>query len=766
LGGDDSIIPHRALHTEMIDWEGEEKISEIPSDAYYACLDGSWDDDGDFIFGENENNSITDEGDYYAEVYLGRAPVETSYEASVFVNKVISFETSEKPNNITLHQSGLNPESNPSSAKIIDNCLRWIPRETYSIEKLYSVLYNVTVEKWIQSFNKGRLIIQHAGNGNELQYDLDNNDDSEVWTIQNISELRNNFYPIHFSLSCHSGDFTFNDCIAEKMILFPYGGVSACIFNTDFGATDNQKAYLYSGEIIEQLFYEMFEGDNTHLGVVYQNAKEHFAEDAYTNNKYRWCYHTINLLGDPEMPIFAQRSCETNLIISVDDDFNESSTGWNTTRFNSIQAAIDNVEEEGTILVYNGDYQEHITISKSLYLYGTNRNFQDDETYSGLSTIIGTNSGNVVTVKADNVYIDGLIIKKSGKNHSAVYFNHVNNSFVYRSYIVGNAGNGIYLDNSNHCHIYDSSISFNEKNGIHLNNSHDNVLEELEIAYNKNNGIYLHKSNRNNIIGSSSSWRSPFDFYGSKILHKHQELNLSNRNDLSTFIKLFLSKYYDDLIERLFYYPTHPPSSTDNLVNYDYGYIVNNKNGIILNQSYKNTIKYIWIEAKSQGTGIHLLDSSEEPNHIYSNFLYNNEIGIRVNDSSIATIFMNNFYNNHQPFVIHNATGLSLIQNGRFSFFLGGNVIINKQTRLPRFRWIFIDRTNDVLFIDLISLSLFTGYMGLNLILTTLPFLLSVFPHPFFILILSTALIITIAIPHMLKYIKLNQPPPFFDFSN
>lgn len=765
LGGDVSIIPYRVLHTEMIDWEGEEKISEIPSDAYYACLDGSWDEDADFIFGEQENDSVKDEADYYAEVSVGRAPVETGYEASVFVNKVISFETSEKPFNITLHQSGLNPQSNPSSSKIIDNCLKWIPRDSYFIEKLYSVLYNITVEKWIQSFNKGKLIIQHAGNGNEFQYDLDNNEDNEVWTIQNISELRNNFYPIHLSLACHSGDFTINDCIAEKMLLFPYGGTSACIFNTDFGATDNKKAYLYSGEILEYFFYELFEGDSNHLGVIYQKAKEHFADEAYHNPKYRWCYHSTNLLGDPEMPIFGQRSCETSLILSVDDDFDENTAGWNETRFNSVQRAIDEVENEGTILVYNGDYKEHITISKSVYLYGTNRNFEGDESYSGLSTIIGDNTDNVITVNANNVFIDGLIIRKSSKNHSAIYFNHVNNSFIYRSYIVGNAGNGIYLDNSNHCHIYDSSISFNNNHGIFLNHSDKNVLEELEIAYNKKNGIYLKNSDENSIMGSKSSWSSPFDFYGSKILHKNQELDLSNRDDLVTFIQLFLSKYSDDLTERVFYYPTRPPTSTDNIVTYHYGYIVNNKNGITLDESYKNTIKYNWIETKNEGTGIHILKSSQFPNHIYSNFLYNNEIGMIVNDSSIANILLNNFYNNYQPFIINNATGLSMIDTSRFSFFLGGNVIINEQTNLPRFRWIFIDKTNDALFIDLIALILFTGYVGVNLVLSVIPFLYTVLPYPFLISLLTTLLISISTLPHMLKYIKINQPPPFFDFS-
>ncbi|MDG6219340.1 MAG: C25 family cysteine peptidase, partial [Candidatus Thermoplasmatota archaeon] len=492
LGGDDSIIPHRGLYAEMIDWKGNTIQSSIPSDMYYGCLNGTWDSDNDFIFGEQEKYSIADEADWYAEVYIGRAPVTNSFEASIFINKVISFETSKKPNSIQLHQSGLNPENNPSSSRIVENLARWIPKDEFTTEKFFAVFQNITVDKWVQSFNEGKLIIQHAGNGNAYQYDLDNINDNEIWTISDISKLRNRFYPIHISLACHSGDFTVDTCIAEEMLLYPYGGASACIFNTDFGATDPENAHRYSGEFLERMFYEIFVNTTNHLGKIVQKSKEYFADKAAVDSMYRWVYYSINLLGDPETPLFEQRDYQSSSIVSVNKEFTESLAGWNVTRFNSIQAAIDAVDEGGTVLVYNGNYDEQITISKSLYLYGTNRNFLDYEPYSGFTTITGNGYENVVTVTSDNVFIDGFIIENGGLDKAGIYLNNVNNSYIYRSSIVSNLGNGIFMDSCNSCYIYESSISFNQKNGIVLNDSHHNHFEGLTVAYNKKNGLILH----------------------------------------------------------------------------------------------------------------------------------------------------------------------------------------------------------------------------------------------------------------------------------
>ncbi|UCE08620.1 MAG: hypothetical protein JSW07_11605, partial [bacterium] len=87
LGGDTNIVPHRTTFAMDCEFGADPRENEIPCDLYYADLDGTWNDDGDDIYGE-----ISDNVNLYPELFVGRAPVEDAAEADIFVNKIISYE--------------------------------------------------------------------------------------------------------------------------------------------------------------------------------------------------------------------------------------------------------------------------------------------------------------------------------------------------------------------------------------------------------------------------------------------------------------------------------------------------------------------------------------------------------------------------------------------------------------------------------------------------------------------------------------------------
>lgn len=64
-----------------------------PTDLYYACLDGNWDDDGDRIFGEIEfySDARVEEVDWAPDVYVGRIPVKTEDEATDVIQKLCNY---------------------------------------------------------------------------------------------------------------------------------------------------------------------------------------------------------------------------------------------------------------------------------------------------------------------------------------------------------------------------------------------------------------------------------------------------------------------------------------------------------------------------------------------------------------------------------------------------------------------------------------------------------------------------------------------------
>ena len=142
--------------------------------------------------------------------------------------------------------------------------------------------------------------------------------------------------------------------------------------------------------------------------------------------------------------------------------------------FTNIQDAIDNASNGNSIFVYNGIYNEKISINKSVKIIGENYE-KTILNYNG--TVV--NDMGIISIFADNCTIDNIKITN----------NIVNNL------------NGIVIQSSNNT-IINSSISKTEK-GIFINsnyniNSRNNSIINNNISKN-NYGIYIQYSNNNNI---------------------------------------------------------------------------------------------------------------------------------------------------------------------------------------------------------------------------------------------------------------------------
>ena len=311
LGGDVEIIPCRKFYVKV--WTAPPTTGYIPADLYYAGLDGTWNDDGDSYWGELEDNP-----DWYAEVYVGRAPVNTVTEVDTFIDKVISFETATKPQIVQLHQSRLDRGNDPDSTAVPEACAQWVPAE-YTIYRLYEEYETVTHDKWVAAFANGPLIFQHCGHGDDNLYYINyENGGSYVWYNDDVPLLNNTFYPIHISIACYSGAFDYSDCLAEEFIKYANGGASAVIMNSRYGWYSTGDANKYSGEFMQRHFYELFVAGTQNLGKMMQFAKEYYASDAASSDVYRWCYYEINLLGDPETPALTTRSLDVHDVAVVD----------------------------------------------------------------------------------------------------------------------------------------------------------------------------------------------------------------------------------------------------------------------------------------------------------------------------------------------------------------------------------------------------------------------------------------------------------------
>jgi peptidase C25-like protein len=81
LGGTAALVPTRYAYTVF--YGG----ALLPTDLYFSCLDGSWNADGDALWGEGYASASDpgDDADLMPEVWVGRAPVTNTTEAHAFV---------------------------------------------------------------------------------------------------------------------------------------------------------------------------------------------------------------------------------------------------------------------------------------------------------------------------------------------------------------------------------------------------------------------------------------------------------------------------------------------------------------------------------------------------------------------------------------------------------------------------------------------------------------------------------------------------------
>ncbi|MCK5635941.1 MAG: DUF1565 domain-containing protein [Thermoplasmatales archaeon] len=479
LGGDVQIIPARKLRINETWWyTGTQLIwtfAHIRSDLYYAALDGTWNDDFDEFFGEASEYSVDDEADFIAELYIGRAPVDDKRDVKTFVDKVISFETSEKPENMLFHQAGLNQINDPDSSVIPENCYLHVP-DHYVVYKLYQIHTTIDPDKYARHWqDPDKLIVLQVGSGGSSYYYMERRVAGDVlFTCDDIKKFDNTFLPVHMSISCNSGNFGLDhDCLAENMLLYPNAGPSACIFNSFFGVVSEDDAHKYSGEFIEQQFYEIFQNGTDRLGEIVTKSKYHFLDDAMNDLLYRWCYYTVYLLGDPETPLFDVRN-EIPIIdeVFVDDGFNENTQGWGVTHFDNIADGIDAVANSGTVFVYGGNYYENLVINKPVNIIGEDKH---------LTKIIGDENGDVIKLY-DEVTITGFTIKNSGYSSNAAGIKIYSQMNIIKDNTITENNYGIKFE------IYGNDGPV--ENIINRINFVDNTLHAFDIHENRFFGNY------------------------------------------------------------------------------------------------------------------------------------------------------------------------------------------------------------------------------------------------------------------------------------
>ncbi len=299
LAGDTDIIPFRfayAMTCSAFIWNREDSL---PCDLYYADLQGDWNFDGDGLYGE-----VEDSIDLYPDLFVGRATVNTISEAQNFVDRILTYEKNpplDYLNNAMFSADILwyNPYTDQGVHK------NMIEAESFPLDfeitKLYHSQGNLSVSSFLNAIEQGQNLVNHDGHGSTTAMGAGTGylHPSDFDNLTNAPK-----YGIMASIGCWTAAFDF-DCIAEHWVNSPNGGGVAFIGNSSYGwGSPGNPGFGYSDRFDSRIFYSLFVEDNFHLGAALALSKVYFIPHSREKNVYRWHQYQLNLLGDPEMPVW------------------------------------------------------------------------------------------------------------------------------------------------------------------------------------------------------------------------------------------------------------------------------------------------------------------------------------------------------------------------------------------------------------------------------------------------------------------------------
>jgi hypothetical protein len=319
IGDDDNLIPAGKMYIEAAVYDQGLIVDyRMPSDLFYACLDGPYDYDGDGRYGELTDGEGGGDVDLVAEVYVGRASVDIAADVTRFVNKTIQYLSSTDPylHNVLVcsedllypggkHWGYMQMEELIDGASIHGYSTVGIPSDLYSVDRLYDYLWpghNWPTDEVMDRIEGGVQIVNHLGHS-IYDYTL------KMTPIDVL--VLNNTEPIFvYTQGCYAGGFDTLDieCMAEVFTVKTGKGAFAAIMNSRYGwveaaahpSTSDGASQRYNREFWDAVFNP--EENKPELGRANQDSKE---DNLYriSDGAMRWCYYQLNLFGDPTVPI-------------------------------------------------------------------------------------------------------------------------------------------------------------------------------------------------------------------------------------------------------------------------------------------------------------------------------------------------------------------------------------------------------------------------------------------------------------------------------
>ena len=325
LGGDVLYIPtvHCYVNPEKENNPNDtlSRCFDIPADIYYSCLESmEWDTNGDGLYGEYDSDSIN----ITQMVYVTRAPVRDQLDVKTFVDRTIEYE--QAPNSTyALLQAGYSLNFNTTSEEYADLIYnKVIYGKAYLESKKFFDTYTYTGERISQNtftkeLAKGYQFAEIISHGTYERWSGEKAADC-IFHINNAKSISNIGHTLITTCACSTNKFDLdevyapNPCLSEALFRNPKSGVIGYIGSSRSGWTNSSELTNTLSIAYESMFYEgLLYDDIRHpqdknLGLLMHFTKlnmAHFGEYKQRYH-YRWLFYSVNVIGDPETPIFSK----------------------------------------------------------------------------------------------------------------------------------------------------------------------------------------------------------------------------------------------------------------------------------------------------------------------------------------------------------------------------------------------------------------------------------------------------------------------------
>ncbi len=322
LGGDSDIVPAKMLYVSGLDENKWYYDTTMPSDLYYACLDGPYNYDGDSKWGEPDDGVDGGDVDLIAELYVGRACVDNIDDVDNFVSKTVSYMNTDPSDsylsNVLLAGEYLGDYGVASwGGNYLDQIVDGSNYDNYTTVGIPSNVFNITKmydrdwpgnywspEELIDKINQGIHILNHDGHS-DYGYNM-------RLTNSGIEYLENDQYFFDYSIGCMSGGFDNPegyDCFAETLTVKTPHGAFAAIMNARYGFFWSYSTDGDSNRYVREFWDAVFGEHIYSIGAANQDSKE---DNLYLINRscMRWVYYETNLFGDPAVTFHIGRPPE------------------------------------------------------------------------------------------------------------------------------------------------------------------------------------------------------------------------------------------------------------------------------------------------------------------------------------------------------------------------------------------------------------------------------------------------------------------------